>query len=117
SHDWIVHDPVFLGDLDTLQPFRKSFRHVFLEKSLFTDAGRKAFHGHGTANDMREHHGRDHPVVSSEFPFCNPVMRKQSLFGMSNHHVSLCKSFSNACRASRGNGMIERPSSQRMSKT
>ena len=92
SHDWMVHDAVFLRNLDTLQPFWKSFRHVLLEKSFFTDAGRKAFHGDGTANDMRQHHGRNPLVISGEFAFRNPVIREQDLFGMRDHHVSLTTS-------------------------
>src|SRR3989441_12533841 len=88
----MMHDAVFLGDFDPLQPFRKPFRHVFLEKSLFGDAGRKAFHGDGTANDMRQHDGRNHLVISGKVAFCNPVIREQDLFGMGDHHVSLTTS-------------------------
>jgi hypothetical protein len=38
---------------------------------------------------MRQHHGRNHLVVSGEFAFRNPVIGKQDLFRMSYHHVSL----------------------------
>ena len=87
-HDGMVHDAVFLRDLDTLQPFRKSFRHILLNKSLLTDAGRKAFHRDGTTNNMRQHHGRNHLVVSGEFAFRDPVIGEQHFFGMGDHHVS-----------------------------
>ena len=90
--DWMVHDAVLLGNLDALQPFRKPFRHILLNKSLLADAGRKAFHRDGTTNDVRQHHGRDHLVVSGEFAFRNPVIREQHLFGMGDHHVSLTTS-------------------------
>src|SRR5204862_7024515 len=91
-HDGMMDDAVLLGNLDTLQPFPKTFRHIFLEKSLFADAGRKAFHRYRTTSDVRQHHGCNHLVVSGEFAFRNSVIRKQDLFGMGDYHVSLTTS-------------------------
>src|SRR5262245_21081730 len=83
----MVHDAASLGDLDSLQPFRKTFRDVLLQKSFFTDARRIAFHRYGTAHDMRQHRGRHHFVVSGEFALRNPVIREHDLLRMRDHHL------------------------------
>src|SRR5262245_14402481 len=83
---------ILLRNLDALQPIRKPSRDVLLKEPLLTDAGRKPFHRDRPENDMRQHQGRNHFVVGGKFAFGNPVIGKQDLLGVRDHHVSLTTS-------------------------
>src|SRR5690348_14379325 len=90
--DRVMHNPILLRSLDALQPIRKALGDIFLNETFLRDASRKAFHGYGPLNDMRQHRGRDHFVIRGEVSLGNSVIRKQNLFRMRDHHVSLTTS-------------------------
>src|SRR5688572_4721169 len=91
-HQWIVDNPILLRDLDALEPLRESFRYILLNESLSCDAGGIAFHRDRAADDMRQHHRRDHLVIAGKFTFCDASVWKQDFVRMCDHHVSLTTS-------------------------
>src|ERR1051326_488224 len=89
GHDRVVNDAVLLRNLDALQPIRKALRDIFLDKTFLTDARGETLHRHRPLNDMRQHHACNHFVVRREVSLGNSVIRKQNLFSMRDHNVSL----------------------------
>src|SRR5262245_29156476 len=82
-----MHDAVFLRNFDTLQPLRKSFRNILLNKSFPADAGRKTLHRHWTSSNVRQHQRRNHFVIRSEIALGDRVVGKKNLVGMTDYDV------------------------------
>src|SRR5690349_7678442 len=83
-----MDDAVFLGDLDALEPVRKTLRHVLLPKSLLPDTGRITFHRDRPAAQMRNHQRGHRFVICRYVALRDAILREEYFFGMGDHGCS-----------------------------
>src|SRR5688572_23579647 len=88
----MVQTAALLLHFDARKPGWKALGDVLLHEALLVDARRKALHGDRPVAKVRQEGRRQRLVIRGELTFADAVTRKEQLFGMGNHGLSLVTS-------------------------